>query len=86
MWESRRPPLFQEDTLFHFDSGCLCYNIILFSALYMSMQWTDRIRQIKIILVFAAVIIAVASLLVSHFEAGYAETGESIRAISKARL
>ena len=33
----------------------------------MSMQWTDRIRQIKIILVFAAVIIAVASLLVSHF-------------------
>ena len=33
----------------------------------MSMQWTDRIRQVKIILVFAAVIIAVASLLVSHF-------------------
>ena len=31
------------------------------------MQWTDRIRQIKIILVAAAVIIAVASLLVSHF-------------------
>jgi len=31
------------------------------------MQWTDRIRQIKIILVVAAVIIAVASLLVSHF-------------------
>ncbi len=31
------------------------------------MQWTDRIRQIKIILVMAAVIIAVASLLVSHF-------------------
>ncbi len=31
------------------------------------MQWTDRIRQIKIILVFAAVIIAVASLLISHF-------------------
>ena len=32
-----------------------------------SMQWTDRIRQVKIILVVAAVIIAVASLLVSHF-------------------
>ena len=31
------------------------------------MQWTDRIRQIKIILVVAAVMIAVASLLVSHF-------------------
>ena len=31
------------------------------------MQWTDRIRQIKIILVMAAVVIAVASLLVSHF-------------------
>ena len=31
------------------------------------MQWTDRIRQVKIMLVVAAVIIAVASLLVSHF-------------------
>ena len=31
------------------------------------MQCTDRIRQVKIILVMAAVIIAVASLLVSHF-------------------
>lgn len=31
------------------------------------MQWTDRIRQIKIILVVAAVVIAVASLLISHF-------------------
>ena len=31
------------------------------------MQWTDRIRQVKIVLVVAAVIIAVASLLVSHF-------------------
>lgn len=30
------------------------------------MQWTDRIRQVKIVLVVAAVIIAVASLLVSH--------------------
>ena len=29
------------------------------------MQWTDRIRQVKIILVIAAVIIAVASLVVS---------------------
>ena len=30
------------------------------------MQWTDRIRQVKIILVVVAVLIAVASLLVSH--------------------
>ena len=31
------------------------------------MQWTDRIRQVKILLVVAAILIAVASLLVSHF-------------------
>jgi len=31
------------------------------------MQWTDRIRQVKIVLVVAAVLIAVASLVVSHF-------------------
>lgn len=31
------------------------------------MQWTDRIRQVKIGLVAAAVLIAVASLVVSHF-------------------
>jgi len=31
------------------------------------MQWTDRIRQTKILLVIAAIIIAVTSLLVSHF-------------------
>ena len=36
-------------------------------ALYHCMQWTDRIRQVKIILVVAAVLIAVASLLISHF-------------------
>ncbi|MDD6843721.1 MAG: HAMP domain-containing sensor histidine kinase [Prevotellaceae bacterium] len=30
------------------------------------MQWTDRIRQVKIILVAAAMIIAVVSLVVSH--------------------
>ena len=32
----------------------------------MYMQWTDRIRQVKIILVAAAMIIAVVSLVVSH--------------------
>ena len=31
------------------------------------MQWTDRIRQTKIFLVIAAIMIAVVSLLVSHF-------------------
>lgn len=31
------------------------------------MQWTDRIRQVKIVLVVVAIIIAITSLLVSHF-------------------
>ena len=31
-----------------------------------SMQWTDKIRQVKIVLVVAAVLIAVVSLVVSH--------------------
>ena len=31
------------------------------------MQWTDRIRQVKILLVVAAAVVAVASLLISHF-------------------
>src|SRR5574344_329626 len=31
------------------------------------MQWTDRIRQVKLLLVIAAVVIAVVSLLVSHY-------------------
>ena len=31
------------------------------------MQWTDRIRQVKIILVVAAVLIAMASLFISHY-------------------
>ena len=31
------------------------------------MQWTDRIRQVKFILVVVAIIIAITSLLVSHF-------------------
>lgn len=35
-------------------------------ALYIYMQWTDQIRRVKILLVFAAVVIAVASLVVSH--------------------
>ena len=35
-------------------------------ALLCYMQWTDQIRRVKIFLVLAAVIIAVASLVVSH--------------------
>ena len=31
------------------------------------MQWTDRIRQVKILLVISAIVIAVVSLLVSHY-------------------
>ena len=31
------------------------------------MQWTDKVRQMKIVLLAVAVVIAVASLLVSHF-------------------
>jgi two-component system, sporulation sensor kinase D len=34
---------------------------------YSTMQWTDRIRHVKIFLVAAAVLIAVASLIASHF-------------------
>ena len=59
MRESRKPPSLLkkslEDTI---SSG-------LFR--YIHMQWTDRIRQVKILLVIAAVIIAVTSLLVSHY-------------------
>ena len=47
-------------------SGTL-YNKYGFAALLYCMQWTDQIRRIKIVLVVAAVLIAVASLLISHF-------------------
>ncbi len=33
----------------------------------LTMQWTDRIRQVKILLVFSAIMIAGLSLLVSHY-------------------
>lgn len=39
----------------------------MFFLYLCSMIWTDRIRQVKIYLVIAAVLIAVASLVVSHF-------------------
>ena len=35
-------------------------------SVILCMQWTDQIRRVKILLVFAAVVIAVASLVVSH--------------------
>lgn len=35
--------------------------------MFRYMQWTDRIRQIKVILVLAAIVIAVVSLVVSHY-------------------
>jgi len=40
---------------------------LIFITFADDMQWTDRIRQVKILLVVAAIIIAVTSLLVSHF-------------------
>lgn len=33
---------------------------------YISMQWTDRIRRVRVLLIVAAVLIVVASLAVSH--------------------
>ena len=74
MRESRRPPLFEREALsLKKDSGLffvlyagVLYNKMFVRALLICMQWTDRIRQVKIILVIAAVLIAAASLLVSH--------------------
>ena len=34
---------------------------------YITMQWTDRIRRVKIVLVLVAIVIAVLSLVASHF-------------------
>lgn len=43
------------------------------------MQWTDQIRRMKIILVVAAILIAVASLVVSHALTKDLETQERTR-------
>lgn len=46
------------------------YFLITIKGLFVrfySMQWTDQIRNVKILLVVAAVVIAVVSLAVSHF-------------------
>ena len=44
------------------------YSIIFsFSLRYIVvMQWTDKIRQVKIMLCVAAIVLAVLSLVVSH--------------------
>jgi signal transduction histidine kinase len=60
MRESKKPPSF-------FKEEPRRYNIFGALSLYICMQWTDRIRQVKILLVVMAIIIAVVSLLVSHF-------------------
>ena len=44
-----------------------CYAIYFVFVRLIDMQWTDRIRQVKILLVIAAIIIAVVSLLVSRY-------------------
>lgn len=43
------------------------------------MIWTDRIRQVKILLVSAAIVIAAASLAISHFLVADLENGEKNR-------
>ena len=42
------------------------HNKLRKKSLYKRMQWTDRIRQVKILLVVMAILIAVASLVVSN--------------------
>ena len=73
MRESRRPPPFFKVkprreisgafSCFLPKSFVICEKVHIFVG---NMQWTDRIRQVKIILVVVAIVIAVASLLVSH--------------------
>ena len=74
MRESRRPPPFFSEgkpwreisgafSRFLHKSFVICEKVHIFVG---GMQWTDRIRQVKIILVVVAIVIAVASLLVSH--------------------
>lgn len=43
------------------------------------MIWTDRIRQVKILLVSAAIVIAAASLAISHFLVADLENEEKNR-------
>ena len=61
------------------------------SCLYVilnGMQWTDRIRQVKILLVISAIVIAVVSLLVSHYlvrdlqRQGFVKTGISLLSVT----
>lgn len=43
------------------------HNIFSRFTLFSCMQWTDRIRQVKIVLFIAAIVLAVLSLVVSHY-------------------
>jgi len=45
----------------------LIYNNLRNLPFLRMMNWTDQIRQVRIILVVAAIVIAVASLVVSHY-------------------
>lgn len=53
----------------HYTLNCLADICITINSSYLrynNMQWTDRIRQVKIILVLAAIVIAVTSLIISN--------------------
>ena len=45
----------------------MSHNIFSRFTLFRCMQWTDRIRQVKIVLFVAAIVLAVLSLVVSHY-------------------
>ena len=52
----------------HFYKKSICNTIYAGAVrLFDVMQWTDRIHQIKILLVLGTVFVAVASLAVAHF-------------------
>lgn len=56
-----------QDVLLLSSEYYLFYILILnFLRFIITMQWTDRVRQVKIILVAVAVLIAMVSLFVSH--------------------
>ena len=58
MWESRRPPSFRKSEIPEDNVilGDFCFSWHL-GQVAIIVQWTDRIRQVKIVLVVAAVII-----------------------------
>lgn len=50
----------------HFFSLINVLNGIIWALYIQDMKWTDRIRQVKIVLVVIAILMAVASVMVSH--------------------